>query len=29
VLVLRRLAEGAGHDRLALNEILRDHGISS
>jgi 2,3,4,5-tetrahydropyridine-2-carboxylate N-succinyltransferase len=27
VLVLRRLAEGAGHDRLALNEILRDHGI--
>ena len=29
VLVLRRLAEGAGHDRLALNEILRDHGITS
>src|SRR5262252_5497313 len=29
VLVLRRLAQGAGHDRLALNEILRDHGISS
>ena len=28
VLVLRRLAEGAEHDRLALNEILRDHGIS-
>jgi 2,3,4,5-tetrahydropyridine-2-carboxylate N-succinyltransferase len=28
VLVLRRLAEGAGHDRLALNEILRDHGVS-
>src|SRR5215813_5657805 len=27
MLVLRRLAEGAGHDRLALNEILRDHGI--
>ena len=27
VLVLRRLAEGAEHDRLALNEILRDHGI--
>ena len=27
-LVLRRLAEGAGHDRLALNEILRDHGVS-
>jgi 2,3,4,5-tetrahydropyridine-2-carboxylate N-succinyltransferase len=29
VLVLRRLAEGAGHDRLALNEILRDHGVSA
>jgi 2,3,4,5-tetrahydropyridine-2,6-dicarboxylate N-succinyltransferase len=28
MLVLRRLAEGAGHDRLALNEILRDHGVS-
>jgi 2,3,4,5-tetrahydropyridine-2-carboxylate N-succinyltransferase len=28
VLVLRRLAEGAGHDRLALNQILRDHGVS-
>jgi 2,3,4,5-tetrahydropyridine-2,6-dicarboxylate N-succinyltransferase len=27
VLVLRRLAEGAEHDRLALNEILRDHGV--
>jgi 2,3,4,5-tetrahydropyridine-2,6-dicarboxylate N-succinyltransferase len=29
VLVLRRLAEGAGHDKAALNEILRDHGIGS
>ena len=28
VLVLRRLPEGSGHDRLALNEILRDHGVS-
>jgi 2,3,4,5-tetrahydropyridine-2,6-dicarboxylate N-succinyltransferase len=28
VLVLRRLAEGAEHDRLVLNEILRDHGVS-
>jgi 2,3,4,5-tetrahydropyridine-2,6-dicarboxylate N-succinyltransferase len=28
VLVLRRLAEGAEHDRLTLNEILRDHGVS-
>jgi 2,3,4,5-tetrahydropyridine-2-carboxylate N-succinyltransferase len=26
VLVLRRLPEGTEHDRLALNEILRDHG---
>jgi 2,3,4,5-tetrahydropyridine-2,6-dicarboxylate N-succinyltransferase len=29
VLVLRRLAEGAEHDRLTLNEILRDHGVSA
>ena len=29
VLVLRRLAEGAGHDKAALNDILRDHGVSS
>jgi len=28
LLVLRRLAEGAEHDRLTLNEILRDHGVS-
>ncbi len=28
MLVLRRLPEGSGHDRLALNEILRDHGVS-
>ncbi len=28
VLVLRRLEEGAGHDRAALNDILRDHGVS-
>ena len=28
VLVLRRLPEGAEHDRLTLNEILRDHGVS-
>ena len=27
VLVLRRLPEGAEHDRLTLNEILRDHGV--
>jgi 2,3,4,5-tetrahydropyridine-2,6-dicarboxylate N-succinyltransferase len=29
VLVLRRLPEGSVHDKAALNEILRDHGISS
>ncbi len=28
VLVLRRLPEGARHDKAELNEILRDHGIS-
>ncbi len=29
VLVLKRLAEGSVHDKAALNEILRDHGVSS
>lgn len=29
VLILRRLAEGSAHDKAALNEILRDHGVSS
>jgi 2,3,4,5-tetrahydropyridine-2-carboxylate N-succinyltransferase len=29
VLVLRRLAEGSAHDKAALNEILRDHGVST
>ena len=28
VLVLKRLPEGSVHDKLALNEILRDHGVS-
>ncbi|PKW00239.1 2,3,4,5-tetrahydropyridine-2,6-dicarboxylate N-succinyltransferase [Amycolatopsis echigonensis] len=28
LLVLKRLPEGSGHDKLALNEILRDHGIA-
>jgi 2,3,4,5-tetrahydropyridine-2,6-dicarboxylate N-succinyltransferase len=27
VLVLRRLPEGGAHDKAALNEILRDHGV--
>jgi 2,3,4,5-tetrahydropyridine-2,6-dicarboxylate N-succinyltransferase len=29
VLVLKRLAEGSVHDKAALNEILRDHGVSA
>ena len=29
VLVLRRLDEGTRHDKAALNDILRDHGVSS
>ena len=29
LLVLRRLPEGDRHDKAALNEILRDHGISA
>ena len=28
VLVLKRLPEGSRHDKAALNEILRDHGVS-
>jgi 2,3,4,5-tetrahydropyridine-2-carboxylate N-succinyltransferase len=28
VLVLARLAEGSEHDKLALNDILRDHGVN-
>ncbi|HVB26682.1 MAG TPA: 2,3,4,5-tetrahydropyridine-2,6-dicarboxylate N-succinyltransferase, partial [Mycobacteriales bacterium] len=29
VLVLRTLAEGEIHDKLALNEVLRDHGVAT
>ncbi|MGE5764862.1 MAG: 2,3,4,5-tetrahydropyridine-2,6-dicarboxylate N-succinyltransferase [Mycobacterium leprae] len=29
ILVLRRLAEGEIHDKLALNEVLREHGVAS
>ncbi|ABK53616.1 2,3,4,5-tetrahydropyridine-2,6-dicarboxylate N-succinyltransferase [Acidothermus cellulolyticus 11B] len=29
LLVLRRLAEGETHDKLALNDILRDHGVAT
>ncbi len=28
VLVLKRLPEGGAHDKAALNEILRDHGVT-
>jgi 2,3,4,5-tetrahydropyridine-2,6-dicarboxylate N-succinyltransferase len=28
LLVLRRLAEGETHDKLSLNDVLRDHGIA-
>ena len=28
LLVLRRLAEGEIHDKLALNEVLREHGVA-
>ncbi len=29
VLVLKRLPEGSRHDKAALNEILRDHGVNA
>jgi 2,3,4,5-tetrahydropyridine-2,6-dicarboxylate N-succinyltransferase len=29
VLVLRRLPEGSRHDKAAVNEILRDHGLTA
>jgi 2,3,4,5-tetrahydropyridine-2-carboxylate N-succinyltransferase len=29
VLILKRLAEGTAHDKAALNEILRDHGVNA
>jgi 2,3,4,5-tetrahydropyridine-2,6-dicarboxylate N-succinyltransferase len=29
VLVLKRLPAGSAHDKAALNEILRDHGVSA
>ena len=28
LLVLRRLAEGEIHDKLALNAVLREHGVA-
>ncbi|MGP8009802.1 MAG: 2,3,4,5-tetrahydropyridine-2,6-dicarboxylate N-succinyltransferase [Acidimicrobiales bacterium] len=29
VLIIRRLSEGERHDKTALNDILRDHGVST
>jgi 2,3,4,5-tetrahydropyridine-2,6-dicarboxylate N-succinyltransferase len=29
VLVLKRLPAGSGHDKAALNDILRDHGVTA
>jgi 2,3,4,5-tetrahydropyridine-2-carboxylate N-succinyltransferase len=29
VLVLKRLPEGSDHDKAALNDILRDHGVNA
>jgi 2,3,4,5-tetrahydropyridine-2,6-dicarboxylate N-succinyltransferase len=29
VLVIRRLGEGEKHDKAALNDILRDHGVDA
>jgi 2,3,4,5-tetrahydropyridine-2,6-dicarboxylate N-succinyltransferase len=29
LLVLKRLTEGARHDKSALNAILRDHGVDA
>jgi 2,3,4,5-tetrahydropyridine-2-carboxylate N-succinyltransferase len=29
VLVIKRLAEGERHDKSALNEVLRGHGVAT
>lgn len=29
VLILKRLSEGERHDKAALNDVLRDHGVST
>ena len=29
VLIIRRLSEGERHDRTALNDILREHGVAT
>jgi 2,3,4,5-tetrahydropyridine-2,6-dicarboxylate N-succinyltransferase len=28
LLVLKRLAEGEQHNKLALNDVLREHGVA-
>jgi 2,3,4,5-tetrahydropyridine-2-carboxylate N-succinyltransferase len=28
LLVLRRLDEGQAHDKLVLNDVLREHGVA-
>jgi len=29
VLIIRRMDEGERHNKVALNNILRDHGVST
>ena len=29
VLIIKRLSEGERHNKVALNDILRDHGVST
>jgi 2,3,4,5-tetrahydropyridine-2,6-dicarboxylate N-succinyltransferase len=29
LLVLKRLEEGQEHDKLALNDLLREHGVNA
>jgi 2,3,4,5-tetrahydropyridine-2-carboxylate N-succinyltransferase len=29
VLIIRRMEEGERHDKVALNNILRDHGVAT
>jgi 2,3,4,5-tetrahydropyridine-2-carboxylate N-succinyltransferase len=29
VLIIQRLSEGERHNKVALNNILRDHGVST
>ena len=29
VLIIKRMDEGERHDKVALNDLLRDHGVST